>query len=305
MKKKEGLLKKIKKDYDLYLMFFLPVVMIIVFAYIPMGWLIVVFQNYSIFKGLSGSEWVGFSHFAKILADPEFYIIFRNTLLINLYRIIINFPAMIIFALLLNEVRRKLYRSFIQTVVYLPHFLSWVIVAGIFRSLLMSDGVVNQALSELGLGKTNFLLESKWFRTINIFQGAWKEMGFSAIIYIAAMCAVDPQLYEAAKIDGAGRIRQMWHITLPGIAPTVVLMFLMRLANILNSGALMEQILNMYNAAVYDVADIIGTYVYRNGLGKMQYSYNTAVGMFASVIGCVLIILGNKMSRSLTGRSIW
>jgi len=305
IKSRYSALTRIKMDYDLYLMLLLPVMVIIIFRYIPMIWTLIAFQDFNLFAGLFGSKWVGFDNFIRLFNSHDFLKIFRNTLLINLYRILWLFPMPILFALLLNEVKNRLYKRVVQTIVYIPHFLSWVIVSGLFLILLKSDGIVNQLLESVGMDKVNFLISSKWFRTINVIQGGWRDIGFAAIIYISAMASVDPQIYEAAKIDGAGRIKQIWYVTLPGIASTIVLMLLLRIANITNSSALLEQILNMYNPAVYETADIIGTYVFRNGLGKMTYSYNAAMDMFSSIIGCTLIIIGNKVSAKLTGRSIW
>lgn len=304
-KKGQGIATRIRMDLDLYLMIVPPVIVAIVFSYIPMVWTAIAFQDFNLFEGLLGSGWVGLKNFKDVLASHDFLLVLRNTVWLNFIRIVINFPQPILLALLLNEVRSRFFKRAVQTVGYVPHFLSWVIVSGIFLSLLMSDGPVNRALSAIGLPKAMFLTDPRWFRPINIIQGSWKEVGFSAVIYIAAIAGVDPQLYEAARMDGAGRLRQAWHVTLPSIASTIVVLLLIRIAYMVASAHYMEQILTMYNPAVYETADVIGTYVYRNGLGRMQYSYSAAMDLISSVTGCVLVFLGNRMSGRLTGRSIW
>nr|WP_235885532.1 ABC transporter permease subunit [Paenibacillus cymbidii] len=276
----------------------------LVFKYIPMYGVVIAFQNFNIFDGISGSPWVGLEQFAKLVRSDEFFRVFRNTLLISLYKVVLLFPIPIVVALLLNEVAAMWFKRTVQTIIYLPHFLSWVIIAGLFINILSpSTGIVNALIAGLGGSPISFLIDNDWFRSIVVFTAGWKESGWNAIIYIAAIAGIGQDQYEAAAIDGAGRIRQMWHITLPGILPTIVLMFILRIGGLMEAGT--EQILMLYNAVVYETGDVIGTFVYRMGLGKMEYSFSTAVGLFNSVIGFALIMGGNWLSRKTVKRSIW
>lgn len=289
---------------DLYALLVPGLLFLLVFKYIPMYGVVIAFQDFNIFDGISGSPWVGMEQFAKLMLSEEFGSVFRNTLLISLYKIVLLFPLPIVVALLLNEVARMWFKRIIQTIIYLPHFLSWVIIAGLFVNILSpSAGIVNALIAKLGGTPVSFLLDNDWFRSVVVFTAGWKESGWNAIIYIAAIAGIGQDQYEAAAIDGAGRIRQMWHITLPGIMPTVVLMFILRIGGMMEAGT--EQILMLYNAVVYETGDVIGTFVYRMGLGKMEYSFSTAVGLFNSVIGFALILGGNWLSRKWVHRSIW
>jgi len=229
---------------------------------------------------------------------------FKNTLIISIYKIFFLFPLPIILAVLMNEIKNMVFKRGIQTIVYLPHFLSWVIVSGLFLQLLSTNGgLINKMIVGLGGESIAFFMNTEVFRSVLISSAGWKEVGWGMIIYLASIATIDPQLYEAAKIDGASRFRQIWHITLPGLVPIIILMFILRLGNILEAGT--EQILVMYNSIVYEVADVIGTYVYRIGLGQQDYSFSTAVGLFDSVIGFILIITGNYLSRKFLKRGIW
>ncbi|MDE6838308.1 MAG: ABC transporter permease subunit, partial [Acutalibacter sp.] len=292
------------KNLSLYLLLLPGVVYLIIFKYIPIGVLVMAFQDFNIFAGFFGSEWVGLAQFRKLFASPDFYRIFRNTLLVNTYKIVFVFPLPVMLAIMLNEIRCTPLKKVSQTVVYLPHFLSWIIVSGLFMNILSpSGGMVNQIITALGGEPVFFMSDNRWFRTVLVVTDAWKEMGWSAIVYIAAIAGVEQELYEAATVDGAGKLRQIWHVTLPGIVSTIVLMFILKLGSIMSGG--FDQVLTMYNASVYETGDIIQTYVYRIGLGKMQYSFSSAVGMFNSVIGLALTVAGNTVSKRLTGRSIW
>ncbi len=294
----------VRKNLSLYLLLVPGVVYLIVFKYVPIGGLVMAFQDFNVFAGFTGSEWVGLAQFRKLFASPDFYKIFRNTLLINTYKIIFVFPLPILLAVMLNEIRCLPLKKVSQTVIYLPHFLSWIIVSGLFINILSpSGGLVNQIITALGGEPIFFMSDNRWFRTVLVVTDAWKEMGWSAIVYIAAIAGVEQELYEAATVDGASKLQQIWHVTLPGIVSTIVLMFILKLGSIMSGG--FDQVLTMYNASVYETGDIIQTYVYRIGLGKMQYSFSAAVGMFNSVIGLVLTVAGNMVSRRLTGRSIW
>nr|WP_309119814.1 ABC transporter permease subunit [Paenibacillus sp.] len=277
---------------------------LLIFKYVPMYGILIAFQNFNIFDGISGSEWVGGEQFVKLTQSEEFAQVFRNTLLISFYKIAILFPIPIGIALFLNEVSKMWFKRSVQTIIYLPHFLSWVIIAGLFINILSpSSGLVNRAIEAFGGQPISFLLDNDWFRSVVVFTAGWKESGWNAIIFIAAIAGIDQEQYEAAAIDGASRLQQMWYITLPGIMATIVLVFILRIGYLLDAGT--EQILTLYNAVVYETGDVIGTYVYRIGLGKMDYSFSTAVGLFNSVIGFLLVVTGNWLSRKFLQRSIW
>ncbi|GBF77181.1 protein lplB [Paenibacillus sp. 598K] len=298
------LLLDIRREWDLYLLLVPGILFLLLFKYTPMYGIIIAFKDFNIFAGFADSPWVGGKHFAKLFTSPDFAIVLRNTIIISLLKIVILFPLPIIIALMLNELRKMVFKRTVQTIIYLPHFLSWVIVAGLFIDLLSTDGgLVNKLLNSLGLQQISFFLDNSVFRSVLITSAGWKETGWSTIVYLAAFSMIDPSLYEAAKMDGASKLRQLWHVTLPGIAPIIVLMFILRLGNILEAGT--EQILVMYNPVVYKVSDVIGTYVYRMGLGNQDYSFTTAVGMFEAVISFTLVIVGNSLSRKYLQRGIW
>ncbi|MNH89253.1 putative multiple-sugar transport system permease YteP [compost metagenome] len=294
----------IRKDWDIYLALVPGIAFLLLFKYTPMYGIIIAFKDFNIFEGMAASEWVGFKHFEKLFSSESFLHVFQNTLAISLYKIIFLFPLPIIVAILLNELKNLAFKKGIQTVIYLPHFLSWVIVSGLFIDMLsVNGGIVNKIIIGFGGEPIRFFLDSEVFRSVLIFTAGWKEVGWSTIVYLAALTTIDPQLYEAAKIDGANRWKQTLHITLPGLIPIILLMFILRLGNILEAGT--EQILVMYNPGVYNVADVIGTYVYRIGLGEQDYSFSTAVGLFDSVIAFILIISGNAFGRKYLNRGIW
>ena len=297
-------LKCMKRYPDLYLMMIPGLAFLILFKYVPMYGLTIAFQDFNIFAGITGSEWVGWANFQKLLGSSEFYQVFTNTLLISIYKLVFQFPIPILFAILLNEMRSMFVKRTIQTVIYLPHFLSWVVVSGLFVSILSTPGgLLNQVIQALGGEPIAFMMEKSFFRSVVVTSNIWKDAGYGAIVYIAAISGIDQEIYEAARVDGAGRIRQIIHITIPGLASTIVLMFILRLGQLLNAGT--EQILMMYNPVVYEVGDVIGTYVYRMGIGKMDYSFSTAVGLFESVVGFILLMSGNFLCRKLVNRSIW
>ncbi|MDF2647165.1 MAG: binding-protein-dependent transport system inner rane component [Paenibacillus sp.] len=297
-------IRQVITNYDLYLLLLPGLVFLLLFKYTPMYGLIIAFKDFNIFKGIMGSPWVGMQHFNKLFNSSDFYMVLRNTLIISFYKIVILFPIPIIIALLLNEVRRAFFKRFVQTVIYLPHFLSWVVIAGLFVNILSpSSGLVNQLIEYMGGQPIRFLLDNDWFRTVLVATAGWKDAGWNAIIFLAAIAGVDQEQYEAAKMDGAGRIQQMISITLPGIATTIFLMLILRLGSVLEAGT--EQILLLYNASVYETGDVLGTYIYRMGLGNMDYSFSTAVGLFNSVVGFVLILLGNYCSKKFTEKSVW
>ncbi|MCM3257955.1 ABC transporter permease subunit [Paenibacillus lautus] len=296
--------KLIRGNLDMYLLLIPGLVFLLLFKYTPMYGIVIAFQDFNIFGGISGSEWVGMAQFERLLQSDEFLQVLVNTLLISLYKITILFPIPIVIALLLNEVRRMFFKRTIQTIIYLPHFLSWVIISGLFLNILSpTGGIVNEIIRSFGGEPISFFTDNSLFRSLVVFTAGWKEIGWNAIVFIAAIAGIEQEQYEAAAIDGAGRIRQMWSISLPGMLPTIVLMFILRIGSLLEAGT--EQILTMYNPLVYETGDVIGTYVYRMGLGQQDYSFSTAVGLFNSAVGFLLIVMGNMLSRKFLNRSIW
>ncbi len=293
---------RVRKHWDMYLMLIPALAFLILFKYLPMWGIRIAFQDFNIFDP-NGSEWIGFTNFQKLFTSKDFLNVLKNTMIISFSKILILFPMGIIVALFLNEVHTLWYKKAVQTIIYIPHFFSWIVVAGIFTSILSTtNGLLNQLIELLGGEAVNFITPA-WFRSVIVFSAGWKEVGWNAIVFIAAIAGVSQEMYEAARIDGAGRLRQIWSITLPSIMPTILLMFILRIGSIMNAGT--EQILAMYNPVVYDVGDVIGTYVYRIGLGKMDYSFSTAVGLFESLVGFLLVMAGNWLSRRTTGSSIW
>lgn len=295
--------KEIWKARYFYLFILPAFLFFLVFTYIPYFGLVIAFQDFKIFSGVFKSPFVGFKYFQQFFGSPNFTRLMGNTLYISLLRLIFCFPAPILFALLLNEVRHYPYKRAIQTITYFPNFLSWVVYAGIVMTLIKPTGIVNKLFESMGMAAPNILTSTTYFVPMLIVTDALKGFGFGAIVYLAALSGVDAQLYEAAVIDGAKRLRQIWHITLPGIRPTIVVMLIMTLGNIMNAG--FDQIYNLYNASVYEVADIIDTYVFRIGYTQSQYSLGTAVGMFKGVIGMVLIVAANSLIRRTGEASIW
>ncbi|GEQ60910.1 ABC transporter permease subunit [Vagococcus lutrae] len=303
-KKKNTFLSAIKRDWELYLLLLPGILFLFVFNYIPIGGVTIAFQDFNIFKGISGSEWVGLDNFRRLFSSAEFMNIFKNTMIISVLKLVFLFPLPIVLALLLNEIRNMQFKKTIQTVIYLPHFISWVIVTGLFVSLLsVNGGIVNVVIEKLGGHPIPFFMSKEYFRSLLVFTEGWKEVGWGTIVYLAAITGVDEEQYEAARIDGANRFQQIMHVTIPSISSTIVLMFILRIGRLLEAGT--EQILVMYNPVVYDVADVIGTYVYRVGMGTSDYSFSTAVGLFNSVINFALIVLGNKMTKKFFDSSIW
>lgn len=294
----------IKKDWDLYLLLVPGLITLFIFKYTPMYGLIIAFQDFNIFSGITGSEWVGLANFRKLFSSPEFLNVFRNTLIISVSKIIFLFPLPIILAILLNEIKNLIFKKSVQTVIYLPHFISWVIVSGLFMNLLsVNGGIVNTIISKFGGQPIAFFMEPSKFRPLLVITEGWKEVGWGTIVYLAAITGIEQEQYEAAKIDGANKLQQIFSITIPGIAPTIVLMFILRLGSVLEAGT--EQIIVMYNAVVYNVSDVIGTYVFRVGLGTSDYSFSTAVGLFNSVVSFMLVVGGNYLCKKFLDKSIW
>lgn len=264
---------------------------------------IIAFQDYSIAKGITGSDFVGFENFISFFKSYNFWDLLRNTVLLNVYGLIFGFPAPIILALLLNEVRSKRFKKAAQTITYMPHFISVVVAVSMVLTFLSSDGLFSVIRQELGMGPLSFMTEPKYFRSVFTLAGIWQNTGFSSIVYLAALSAVDQELYEAAKVDGAGRWKQLLHVTLPGIAPTIIIMLIMRIGQMLSIGY--EKIILMYNPTIYETADVISTYVYRRGLLDGDYGFATAVGMFNSLINLLLLITANRVSKKMTETALW
>lgn len=298
------MLKDLVRDKYLYLLLLPGMLFIIVFKYIPMYGLVIAFQEYNILQGVGGSDWVGLYQFEKLFTMLDFTNVFKNTLIISTLKLIWGFPAPIVLALLLNEVKQLVFQRFVQTVVYLPHFISWVIFSGIIIIFLNPvDGLVNQVMGWFGGEPVDFLIEKSYFRSILVATDIYKEVGWGTIIYLAAISGINPQLYEAAIVDGAGRFRQMWNITLPSIRHVIVILFILSLGNILDAGFL--QTLLLYNPLVMDVADIIDTYVYRKGIVDASYSLGAAAGVFKSVIALILVAASNQLAKRFGEEGLW
>lgn len=265
---------------------------------------IIAFKDFKIGLGIVGSKWVGFAQFERLIKSPDFYKILRNTLLLNIYALVFGFPVPIILAILLNEIGSKLFKRINQSILYLPHFISWVVLAGIFIQMLSpSTGIVNMILRAAGIKPVYFMASNFWWPIMFVISGIWQSSGWGSIIYLAAVSAIDPELYEAARIDGANKFRQIWHITLPGIKATIAILLILRMGSMMDIG--FEQIYNLQNSAVYDVSDVISTYVYRVGIRGAQYSYTTAIGLFQSVISLVLVVSTNKITQMMGENSLW
>lgn len=297
-KKKSTLLTDLKRDKYLYLLVLPGVLFFILFRYVPMWGIIIAFQDYSPYLGVFNSEWVGIEHFVRFFSNPDFMLLFRNTMMISLLNLLFFFPLPIVLSLLLNELNNEVFKRVIQSIVYLPHFLSWVIIAGIsFLLLSQSSGIINTMMESIGLNRYDFLTNSDTFWGLLVLQNIWKETGWGTIIILAAITGVDTQLYEAAKIDGANRWRQTWHVTLPAIRSVILILLILRLGHIMDVG--FEQVFLMSNGAVSQVADVFETYVYRNGIQQGQFSYSTAVGLFKSAVGLILVVLANRLAKRI------
>ncbi|MBD0384049.1 ABC transporter permease [Paenibacillus sedimenti] len=296
-KSKFGLfVKELIRDKWMYLMLLPGVAYFLIFKYVPMYGLVMAFQDYRPHLGFFGSPWVGLKHFIRFFSEPSFGMLFRNTIILALYNLIFFFPLPVVLALMMNELRRERFKRFVQTLVYIPHFVSWVVVVGIFYMLLTTEnGILNELIYAISGKKIAFLMEPEWFRTMIVSQSIWKEVGWGTIIFLAALSGVDMQLYEAARIDGAGRWRQLWHITLPAIRSTIIILLILRLGNFLDSG--FEHIFLMITPTNREVGEVFDTYVYTKGLTQAQYSYSAAVGFFKSAVGLILVLGSNWLAK--------
>lgn len=288
----------------LYAMLLPGLLYFLIFKYWPMYGILIAFKDYQPFLGFWDSPFVGLKHFERLFGDSNFLMLFRNTLILAAYNILFFFPLPIIIALMLNELRVEFLKRTIQTLIYIPHFMSWVVVVGIAYLFLTTEGgLINELLVKLGGEKINFLISNDWFRTIVTSEVIWKETGWGTIIFLAALAGVDPQLYEAARIDGANRMRQLWHITLPAIRSTIIILLILRLGNFLDTG--FEQIFLMLNAMNRDVGEVFDTYVYSVGISQGQYSFSTAVGLFKSIIGLLLVVISNRLAKKFGEEGIY
>ena len=295
---------RIRKCKFLYILFLPVLVYYIMFAYAPMFGLVIAFKDYNVFRGIWASKWVGFKYFQQFFESRFFFRLIRNTFLISFYGLIFGFPAPIILALLLNEQKDGLFKRAVQTISYLPHFISTVVLVSMFVQFLsVNNGLINNLVEALGGTRTYFLGDPKYFRTLYTSLGIWRGIGWGSIIYLAALTNVSPELYEACLIDGGGRLRQTWHVTLPDISNTIIIMLIFRVGELLSVGS--ETILLMYNEAIYETADVISTYVYRRGLINAEYSFGAAVGLFNSIIGLILVSTTNALSKRFSETSLW
>ena len=293
-----------RRAWMLYLMLALPMAFFLVFRYVPMTNIVIAFKDYNIFRGVWQSPWVGLSWFSQAFQSRDFYNALRNTLLLNILDLVMGFPAPVILAIMLNELSYKGYKKLTQTVVYLPHFLSWIIIAGIASQLFApSGGVVNIMLGKLGIGPIDFLMKKGLWVGTYIGLGVWKEMGWGTIIYLAAITGINPELYEAAEVDGAGRWRKIWNVTLPGIRSTIVVLLIMNMGRIL--GSEFDRPYTLANPTVMQVADVISTLVYRVGIRSSQFSFTAAIGLFQSLVCVVFLIAANSIAKKAGERGIW
>lgn len=296
--------KRVVRHRQLFIIFIPCVLFYLIFRYGPLFGLIIAFKDYSVFRGIIDSEWVGLKHFVKFFSTHDFIRLFSNTLYLGFFTLICGFPFPIILAILLNEVRVTWFKKSVQTASYLPTFLSIVIISSMIIDFLSpNNGIINRIIAGLGFEKIYFLIESEWFRPIYVLSDIWQFTGYEAIVFLAAIAGISPTLYEAGRVDGCSRFRMMWHITLPGMIPAILVIFILKTGNMIRIG--FEKVLLLYNPMTYDVADVFATYVYRKGLLESNYSYAAAVGMFEAVVSCILLLTANYFSRRLGGNGLW
>ncbi|WP_238178121.1 ABC transporter permease [Paenibacillus contaminans] len=303
-KRRSAFVRALRKHWQLYLLIAPVVVYFLVFHYWPMYGVQIAFKNFIATKGIWGSPWVGFKHFERFFESYFFWRLIRNTLGISLYELAVGFPVPIILALMINEVRLKGYRKFVQTVTYAPHFLSTVVVVGMVMMFLSpNSGLVNTAIKALGGEPIPFMTQPEWFKTIYVFSGVWQQMGWSSIIYLAALAGIDPQLHEAARVDGASRMQRIWHVNLPGIRPTIVILLILNIGTLMGVG--FEKVFLMQNSLNNESSDVISTYVYRSGILGAQYSFSAAVGLFNSLVNFILLLTVNRIAKKVNQVSLW
>lgn len=298
-----NVLKELRRNREVYTMLIPIAVYYLIFHYQPMYGVQVAFRDFSPSRGLWGSEWVGLQNFLDFFNSHYFWRLLRNTLVINFYDLLAGFPAPIILALLLNEVRNSIFKRTVQTITYLPHFISLVVICSLILEFLSRDGLINQALAFFGFPVIPFMIRPAWFPTVFVISNIWENIGWGSIVYLAALAGINPELYEAARIDGAGRLRQILSVTIPGILPTVVIMLILRVGRMMEIGA--EKVLLLYNPTIYETADVISTFVYRKGLLEANYGASAAIGIFNSIINLILLVSVNRFSRKVTETSLW
>lgn len=302
--KKNGFVQNMKNYKEYYIMMIPGILFFLVFCYGPMYGLVIAFQNYYPLKGISGSEWVGMKHFMRLFSDPFFLSVLKNTIVISIYKLLVCFPAPIILCLVLNEIKNARFKKVAQSISYLPHFVSWVVVSGIIIEFLSpTRGPINILLQNLGFENIFFVAEPKYFRGVLVLSDMWKSIGWGSIVYLAAVTSIDPTLYEAAEMDGAGRIQRIIHVTLPALAPIVTVMLIMDSGKILNDS--FQQVYNFLTPSTYEVGDVISTFVFRMGIQKMQYSFTTAVDLFKNIISFALVMLTNYVARKTNDYALW
>lgn len=292
------------RDYQIYLILLPSLALVILFSYVPMYGILIAFKNFRLRSGILGSPWAGFRHFVRFLTMEQFWTIFRNTLSISLYSLAVGFPLPIILAIMLNECKCVKFKKTVQMISYAPYFISTVVVCGMILLFTnRSHGIINNVIETLGGDRINFMIEPQWFQTVYVISGLWQGLGFSSIIYIAALSGVDVQLVEASVLDGANRFQKIWHVDLPSIAPTIIVLLIFNVGSLLSVGY--EKIYLLQNDLNMETSDVISTYVYRVGLVDSQFSYTTAIGLFNSVVGLVLLILINHITKLISGTSLW
>ena len=301
--KKRSWAQELVKNRCLYLIAVPVIAYYIIFCYFPMFGIVIAFKNYEIGKGILDSSWVGLAHFKAFFGGAYFKRTLVNTLKISFYEILFGFPAPIVFAFLMNELRSKYFKKTVQTITYLPHFISMVVVCGMIVDFFSTDGIVTKIISFFGGEKMNYVGDPRYFRAVYVATGIWQGIGWNSIIYLAAFTGIDQELYEAAAIDGAGRFRRMLHISLPGIAPTITIMLIMRIGTVMSVGY--EKIILLYGPTTYETADVISSYAYRMGIGSARYSFSTAVGLFQSVVNFILLLFANWFSNRLTDSGLF
>ncbi|RPF23104.1 ABC transporter permease [Myceligenerans xiligouense] len=303
VRNKDTWARALRRDWRLYTFLILPIIYLLIFRYTPMAGNVVAFRRFRPGGSMFGDEWVGLYYFQAFIQDPKFWEVFLNTVILGALTLIVVFPLPIVLALMLNELRSRRFKKFAQTITYLPHFMSMVIVAGFVFELTAINGTINQIISGLGSDPISFMQKAEWFRQIYVSSEIWQTVGFGTILYLAALTTIDDQLYEAARIDGANRWQQTWHITLPGIRPTIVVLLILNIGTFMAVG--FEKVLLLYNPLTYPTADVIATYLYRVGINSGSFSYAAAIGLFEAVIGLTLVLSANLIAKRTVGASLW
>ena len=305
MLNKSGFSKYMKKNWQYYAMLLVPVIYYIVIRYVPMLGNIIAFRRYRAGHSIFGDEWSGFKYFKQFIGDKTFWRAFKNTLVLNITYLLFRFPLTLLFALLLNEIRSRHAKKLVQTISYLPHFISMVIVTGMLRELVSTTGPLNAMLKMFGMEPVSFISSPEWFVPIFVISGIWQSLGWGTILYLAAISGIDPSLYEAAEVDGANHFQRVIHITLPSILPTITTLLILDIGSLIGSGAAFEKVFLLYNPMTYETADIISNFVFRLCLGSGNYIYATAVSLFEGVLNLILLTTANKLSKKITGSGLW